>query len=968
MNTRLKLARVFATVSLALSSLFWMKPLGIQLALASVDTSYMRLPFIGSYVVTEACSPDDPNGGTDKYHKGNAAYAVDVPMVDGTPIYAPVSGTIVSTGWDSSGYGNLIILQDDHGLTHYLAHLSLIYVTSGSFRQGDLLALSGETGNGGGHLHWHAFGSSAVPLVHVSGMNVDCNLPLGQNPGIANGPPLAVNPFTNCPDYFNQGLPGVTLFDHANCQGNFLRITTTSNDVFLDQNEFNDRTRSIYVHPSLHVWLYGNTDNNTWVHCHDRDMWNLDTDFYNKNGSRDTLIGFDQNWWNTGWNLMSKARVTSDQCPPQDTRSSISVMYNSSGDGIGGGDNIPPETSVYYKSPDGNNGWYISSVNLTLTTFDDSGVAHTYYQINNGKINEGTSIDLTSDAIYNVCFWSVDTYGNTESQKCIQIKIDKTPPVTTGTATAPRDINGIFRDSVTATINATDNLSGVDFTQCSFDNQATWQTLTNPNITLSGSGVYQFFCKTTDIAGNVGVPLDSGPIIINKYLVFNSGPTQGFRLYKNTNVQMNGDVYSEGVDDITGNTGVHLNGNMYVVNNAGSTSSGNVDTTMNIVSASHVDGIFYPFAYYWQRCNTVYSNSLTLYDVGQQISGVICVNGDLNVYTVNVVGDVTFVVNGNINFQPTQGYFYTTDPNNGMLFYASGNITLGGNGHSLLGLVFAPYGSIIDKSTDTTKNGSYVGKHVELNKATGVTLTYSAAFAPGTFSLPVTNVAFADPNGTSANPVPTLAPTSTPTPTATLQPTATFTSTPVPFTPTPTRTPTRTPTPTAGSNTGFVNASSNATSAGGDGNGFERSPTNAYVNDAAFAVDVDSGSNLDTMCSSTGKDRHSFYNYNFTIPMGTTIKGIEVRLDARVDSTSGSPMMCVQLSWDGGATWTTAKSTSTLGLSETTYILGSSTDTWGKSWSTTDFSNANFKIRVINVAGSTLRDFYLEWVAVRVDY
>jgi hypothetical protein len=79
----------------------------------------------------------------------------------------------------------------------------------------------------------------------------------------------------------------------------------------------------------------------------------------------------------------------------------------------------------------------------------------------------------------------------------------------------------------------------------------------------------------------------------------------------------------------------------------------------------------------------------------------------------------------------------------------------------------------------------------------------------------------------------------------------------------------------------------------------------------------------------------------------------------------------VQLSWDGGTTWTTAKQTSTLTTSEATYTLGGTADTWGRTWSATNLSNTNFRVRVIDVAsgsGANSRDFSLDWVAVRVSY
>jgi subtilisin family serine protease len=191
-------------------------------------------------------------------------------------------------------------------------------------------------------------------------------------------------------------------------------------------------------------------------------------------------------------------------------------------------------------------------------------------------------------------------------------------------------------------------------------------------------------------------------------------------------------------------------------------------------------------------------------------------------------------------------------------------------------------------------------------------------------------------------------------------------------TPTPTSTPTPTNTPVAG-NTGFLSPSANSgqTSQGGDNNGYESSPANAHADGGGVAADVNSGTGTGTSCTANTKDKHRFNNYNISLPGGTSVTGIEVRLDARVDSTSNSPRICVQLSWDGGTTWTTAKQTSTLTTSEATYVLGGTADTWGRTWSATNLSNTNFRVRVIDVAsgsGANSRDFSLDWVAVRVSY
>ena len=132
-------------------------------------------------------------------------------------------------------------------------------------------------------------------------------------------------------------------------------------------------------------------------------------------------------------------------------------------------------------------------------------------------------------------------------------------------------------------------------------------------------------------------------------------------------------------------------------------------------------------------------------------------------------------------------------------------------------------------------------------------------------------------------------------------------------------------------------------------------------------MDTNSGTNSNSSCTNSGKDKHRFYNFGFSIP-GATVLGIEVKMDAKVDSTSGAPKLCIQLSWNAGASWTTAKQTGTLTTTEQTYTLGNAADNWGHVWTLSELSNANFRVRIIDVATSTSRDFSLDWITVRVSY
>jgi hypothetical protein len=217
------------------------------------------------------------------------------------------------------------------------------------------------------------------------------------------------------------------------------------------------------------------------------------------------------------------------------------------------------------------------------------------------------------------------------------------------------------------------------------------------------------------------------------------------------------------------------------------------------------------------------------------------------------------------------------------------------------------------------------------------------------------------PTNTPIASTPTASPTASNTPTRT--PTATSTATP-----TSSPTPSITPTPPASGDTGLLSPSANVASPDGDGNGFQTNPTNAYGNDGLFAVDMDSGTNKLVTCTLTSKDKHIYYNYNVSLPPAAIIDGIEVRLDAKADSTAGLPKLCVQMSWNGGATWSNAQSTTALTTNEATYMLGGSAFLWNHVWTSTELSNANFRIRVVPIASDVLRDFSLDWVAVRVYY
>lgn len=158
------------------------------------------------------------------------------------------------------------------------------------------------------------------------------------------------------------------------------------------------------------------------------------------------------------------------------------------------------------------------------------------------------------------------------------------------------------------------------------------------------------------------------------------------------------------------------------------------------------------------------------------------------------------------------------------------------------------------------------------------------------------------------------------------------------------------------------------TSGSGDNDGYDNQAQNACTNGNGQAQDMNSGTSTSTDCGSSGNDRHRFYDYGISLPSSYNVTGIEVRVDARVNASGGTNQMCVELSWDGGATWTDAKSTGDINNSWVSRYLGSDGDTWGHTWTPDELADGNFMIRVTDAGSNGSRDFSLDWVTPKVYY
>ena len=130
-------------------------------------------------------------------------------------------------------------------------------------------------------------------------------------------------------------------------------------------------------------------------------------------------------------------------------------------------DQLAPETSasVSPATPNGQNGWYVTTPSVTLTATDNcSGVATIEYSTDGGQ-NWQTysgSFNINTEGSTTVLYRSSDQAGNTETPKSITLKVDTSAPVLTLSAT-PSVIWPVTGQMVNVAIEGTgsDSVSGL---------------------------------------------------------------------------------------------------------------------------------------------------------------------------------------------------------------------------------------------------------------------------------------------------------------------------------------------------------------------------------------------------------------------------------------------------------------------------------------------------------------------------
>jgi hypothetical protein len=111
----------------------------------------------------------------------------------------------------------------------------------------------------------------------------------------------------------------------------------------------------------------------------------------------------------------------------------------------------------------------------------------TYWQLDGGSVDTGTSVPIDAEGDHILAFWSVDAAGNSEQTNTIHVRIDKTAPTITHTLAPAPNAAGWNTTSVTVTFSCGDALSGI--------------AVCTPAQALTADGVVDVAGKAVDNAG-----------------------------------------------------------------------------------------------------------------------------------------------------------------------------------------------------------------------------------------------------------------------------------------------------------------------------------------------------------------------------------------------------------------------------------------------------------------------------------
>ncbi len=182
-------------------------------------------------------------------------------------------------------------------------------------------------------------------------------------------------------------------------------------------------------------------------------------------------------------------------------------------------DTVAPSVGLSLPSPDGQNGWYRSSVSVSAYGSDsNSGVASQEVSLDNASWSP--SMTISTSGTYTLYGRVTDVAGNA-STTSTTIRIDTTPPSVTVTIPPPGS-TGWYTSQLTFSASGSDTESGIAAIEYSVDGGG-WQS----SAPILSDGTHAVDVCVTDLAGNVSTSASTINIDTNPPSSAFSSPPEG---------------------------------------------------------------------------------------------------------------------------------------------------------------------------------------------------------------------------------------------------------------------------------------------------------------------------------------------------------------------------------------------------------------------------------------------------------
>lgn len=162
-------------------------------------------------------------------------------------------------------------------------------------------------------------------------------------------------------------------------------------------------------------------------------------------------------------------------------------------------DTTPSETKpgVTPTGPDGQSGWYIAEPSLCFSTNETSTI---YYCFDSDEHQVYESTITVPEGIHEISYHSVDSAGNREDEKSLELKVDcSQPEINASIQTQHPDNLYVTGEPITFTYSATDCISGIESIFAKVDDEV---ISNDASLSFEVPGDHKFEVIAIDAAGN----------------------------------------------------------------------------------------------------------------------------------------------------------------------------------------------------------------------------------------------------------------------------------------------------------------------------------------------------------------------------------------------------------------------------------------------------------------------------------